>query len=216
MDRWAGCCNCWHCHKRAAVIKGLQLLHVRHPLTGRVWWRQFSFGFMSVKTNASPVLQKGDIIYIIEKPPVGTWTGKLNNKVGSFKFIYVNLLPDESPPARRRHRNSKSCQDKSKPKTLEEVLDSMGLSVSLLSFCRRWGRWCLQDRCSCSLVLQELTSLLFMHGFQNLEDFAGLKEPHLNELNITDPEQRSKILKASELLRDCKLPNHPQTELKSW
>lgn len=98
-------------------------------------------------------LQKGDIIYIIEKPPVGTWTGKLNNKVGSFKFIYVNLLPDESPPARRRHRNSRSCQDKSKPKTLEEVLDNMGLSVSLLSFCRRWGRWCLQGSCSCSFCI---------------------------------------------------------------
>lgn len=43
-----------------------------------------------------------------------------------------------------------------------------------------------------------------MHGFQSLEDFAGLKESHLNELNITDPEQRSKMLEASELLRDCR------------
>lgn len=53
-------------------------------------------------------------------------------------------------------------------------------------------------------MLQELSSLLSMHGFQTLEDFAGLKESHLNELNITDPEQRSKILNATELLRDCK------------
>lgn len=134
-------------------------------------------------------LQKGDIIYIIEKPPVGTWTGKLNNKVGSFKFIYVNLLPDESPPARRTQRNSRSCKVKSKPRTLEEVLDSMDLS--------------------------ELSSLLFMHGFQNLEDFAGLKESHLNELNITDPEQRSKILNASELLRDSEVESEPEVEDKS-
>ncbi|TKS72184.1 SAM and SH3 domain-containing protein 3 [Collichthys lucidus] len=123
-------------------------------------------------------LQKGDIIYIIEKPPVGTWTGKLNNKVGSFKFIYVNLLPDESPPARRRHRNNRTNRSNLKPKTLEEVLDGIGLN--------------------------ELSSLLSMHGFQSLEDFAGLKESHLNELNITDPEQRSKILNASELLKDCR------------
>ncbi|XP_069387822.1 SAM and SH3 domain-containing protein 3 [Paralichthys olivaceus] len=121
-------------------------------------------------------LQKGDIIYIIEKPPVGIWTGKLNNKMGSFKFIYVNLLPDVSPPARRRRCNSKGHRPKSKPKTLEEVLDSISLT--------------------------ELSSLLSMHGFQSLEDFAGLKASHLNELNITDPEQRSKILNASELLRD--------------
>lgn len=42
-----------------------------------------------------------------------------------------------------------------------------------------------------------------MHGFQSLEDFSGLKESHLNELNITDPEQRTKILTAAELLHDC-------------
>ncbi|XP_041653003.1 SAM and SH3 domain-containing protein 3 [Cheilinus undulatus] len=134
-------------------------------------------------------LQKGDIIHIIEKPPVGTWTGKLNNKVGSFKFIYVNLLPDESPPTRRRRCNSKSNKDKSRPKTLEEVLDSMGLN--------------------------ELSSLLSMHGFQTLEDFAGLKEYHLNELNITDPEQRSKILNASELLRDSEEESEPEEERRS-
>ncbi|XP_039976368.1 SAM and SH3 domain-containing protein 3 [Xiphias gladius] len=129
-------------------------------------------------------LQKGDIIYIIEKPPVGTWTGKLNNKMGSFKFIYVNLLPDESPPARRRRCNSKDHKTKFKPKTLEEVLDRIGLT--------------------------ELSSLLSMQGFQSLEDFAGLKDSHLNELNITDPEQRSKILNATELLRDSEDESGPE------
>ncbi|KAG8003904.1 SAM and SH3 domain-containing protein 3 [Nibea albiflora] len=131
-------------------------------------------------------LQKGDIIYIIEKPPVGTWTGKLNNKVGSFKFIYVNLLPEESPPARRRHRNNRTKRANLKPKSLEEVLDSIGLN--------------------------ELSSLLSMHGFQSLEDFAGLKESHLNELNITDPEQRSKILNASELLKDSDDESEPEVD----
>lgn len=122
-------------------------------------------------------LQKGDIIQIIEKPPVGTWTGKLNNKVGSFKFIYVNILPEEStPPPRKRCTSKTGRRVKAKPKTLEEVLERIGLT--------------------------ELGSLLSMHGFQSLEDFAGLKESHLNELNITDQEQRTKILTASELLRD--------------
>uniref|UniRef100_A0A1A8LYV3 SAM and SH3 domain containing 3 n=2 Tax=Nothobranchius pienaari TaxID=704102 RepID=A0A1A8LYV3_9TELE len=131
-------------------------------------------------------LQKGDIIYIIDKPPVGTWTGKLNNKVGSFKFIYVNLLPDESPVARRRRFYSKNRQSRSKPKSLEEVLDSIGLT--------------------------ELSPILSMHGFQSLEDFTGLKESHLNELNITDPEQRSKILNASELLIDSEDESEPEEE----
>lgn len=55
-----------------------------------------------------------------------------------------------------------------------------------------------------------------MHGFQNLEDFAGLKESHLNELNITDSEQRYKILNASELLRECMPINHQQAQLRNW
>ncbi|XP_062332494.1 SAM and SH3 domain-containing protein 3 isoform X1 [Osmerus eperlanus] len=121
-------------------------------------------------------LQKGDIIQIIEKPPVGTWTGKLNNKMGSFKFIYVNILPTEASPPIRKRCHSKTQRTKTKPKTLEEVLERIGLT--------------------------ELSSLLSMHGFQSLEDFGGLKESHLNELNITDPEQRTKILTATELLRD--------------
>uniref|UniRef100_G3PZ96 SAM and SH3 domain containing 3 n=1 Tax=Gasterosteus aculeatus aculeatus TaxID=481459 RepID=G3PZ96_GASAC len=131
-------------------------------------------------------LNKGDIIHIIEKPPVGTWTGKLNNKMGSFKFIYVNLLPDESPPSRRRRCDSKNRRSNCKPKTLEEVLDGMGLT--------------------------ELSSLLSMHGFQTLEDFAGLQESHLNELNITDPDKRAKILSACELLRDSEDESEPDDE----
>lgn len=121
-------------------------------------------------------LQKGDIIHIIEKPPAGTWTGKLNNKVGSFKFIYVNMLPNQSPSSNRRQGRRKMSRSKSKPKSLEEVLDSIGLT--------------------------ELSPLLSMHGFQSLEDFTGLKESHLNELNITDPEQRAKILNATDMFRD--------------
>ncbi|XP_061581645.1 SAM and SH3 domain-containing protein 3 isoform X2 [Cololabis saira] len=134
-------------------------------------------------------LQKGDIIHIIDKPPVGTWTGKLNNnKVGSFKFIYVNLLPDEteSPPTRTKHRQRNSRRAKSRPKTLEEVLDGIGLT--------------------------ELSPLLSMHGFQSLEDFAGLKESHLNELNIMDPEQRSKILNTTDQLRESEEESEPEEE----
>lgn len=121
-------------------------------------------------------LQKGDIIDIIEKPPVGTWTGKLNGKVGSFKFIYVTILPEEIAPAKRKRFSSQDRRSKPKPKTLEEVLERIGLT--------------------------ELGSLLSMHGFQSLEDFGSLKEYHLNELNITDSEHRTSILTAVELIND--------------
>uniref|UniRef100_H3DRC5 SH3 domain-containing protein n=1 Tax=Tetraodon nigroviridis TaxID=99883 RepID=H3DRC5_TETNG len=36
-------------------------------------------------------LKIGDVISIISRPPMGIWTGLLNNKVGNFKFIYVDV-----------------------------------------------------------------------------------------------------------------------------
>lgn len=71
--------------------------------------------------------QKGDIIGIIEKPPVGTWTGLLNNKVGSFKFIYVDIIPEEMAPARKSRGQGKSKRPK--PKTLHELLERINLQV---------------------------------------------------------------------------------------
>ncbi|NXE54862.1 SASH3 protein, partial [Casuarius casuarius] len=119
-------------------------------------------------------LRKGDIIGIIEKPPVGTWTGLLNNKVGSFKFIYVDVIPEETAPVRKSRSHSKS--KRLKPKTLHELLERINL--------------------------QEHTSTLLLNGYQTLEDFKELRETHLNELNITDPQHRAKLLTAAELLLD--------------
>ncbi|XP_038631571.1 SAM and SH3 domain-containing protein 3 [Scyliorhinus canicula] len=119
-------------------------------------------------------LKKGDIIDIIEKPPVGTWTGMLKNKVGSFKFIYVDILPTEVEQPRKSRIFTKSKRPK--PKTLQELLDRINL--------------------------QEHTSTLLLNGYQTLDDFKELRETHLNELNILDPEQRAKLLTAAELLLD--------------
>ncbi|NXW47605.1 SASH3 protein, partial [Nyctiprogne leucopyga] len=125
-------------------------------------------------------LRKGDIIGIIEKPPVGTWTGLLNNRVGSFKFIYVDIIPEETAPARKSRGSSKS--KRLKPKTLHELLERINL--------------------------QEHISTLLLNGYQTLEDFKELRETHLNELNITDPQHRAKLLTAAELLLDY--------DSKSW
>lgn len=78
-------------------------------------------------------LQKGDIIDIISKPPMGTWMGLLNNKVGTFKFIYVDVLnEEEEKPKRptRRRRKSRPPQ----PKSVEDLLDRINLKVQILSF----------------------------------------------------------------------------------
>ncbi|XP_074910652.1 SAM and SH3 domain-containing protein 3 isoform X2 [Buteo buteo] len=127
-------------------------------------------------------LRKGDIIGIIEKPPVGTWTGLLNNRVGSFKFIYVDVIPEETAPARKSRGPSKS--KRLKPKTLHELLERINL--------------------------QEHISTLLLNGYQTLEDFKELRETHLNELNITDPQHRAKLLTAAELLLDYDTASEPE------
>ncbi|NXR20682.1 SASH3 protein, partial [Cinclus mexicanus] len=127
-------------------------------------------------------LRKGDIIGIIEKPPVGTWTGLLNNRVGSFKFIYVDVIPEETVPARRSRGSSRN--KRIKPKTLHELLERINL--------------------------QEHIPTLLLNGYQTLEDFKELRETHLNELHITDPQHRAKLLTAAELLLDYDTASEPE------
>jgi hypothetical protein len=74
-------------------------------------------------------VQRGDVIDVISKPPMGTWMGLLNNKVGTFKFIYVDVLSDEEEkkpkrPVRRRRKGRPP-----KPTSVEELLDRINLKV---------------------------------------------------------------------------------------
>ncbi|XP_076974839.1 SAM domain-containing protein SAMSN-1 isoform X1 [Tamandua tetradactyla] len=119
-------------------------------------------------------IKKGDVIDIICKTPMGMWTGMLNNKVGNFKFIYVDVISEEEviPKKIRAHRGSKT----EKPKTLKEFLEQ--------------------------IHLQEYTSTLLLNGYEILEDLKDIKESHLIELNIENPEDRKRLLSAAENLFD--------------
>ncbi|XP_032208511.1 SAM domain-containing protein SAMSN-1 isoform X2 [Mustela erminea] len=119
-------------------------------------------------------IKKGDIIDIICKTPMGMWTGMLNNKVGNFKFIYVDVISEEeaAPKKIKAHRKT----GKEKPKTLQEFLEK--------------------------IHLQEYTSTLLLNGYETLEDLKDIKESHLIELNIKNPEDRMRLLSAAENLLD--------------
>ncbi|XP_014119124.1 PREDICTED: SAM and SH3 domain-containing protein 1 isoform X1 [Pseudopodoces humilis] len=120
-------------------------------------------------------LKKGDIIDIISKPPMGTWMGLLNNKVGTFKFIYVDVLnEEEEKPKRptRRHRKSRPPQ----PKSVEDLLDRINLKEHMPTF--------------------------LFNGYEDLDTFKLLEEEDLDELNIRDPEHRAVLLTAVELLQE--------------
>ncbi|XP_051535648.1 SAM domain-containing protein SAMSN-1-like isoform X2 [Myxocyprinus asiaticus] len=119
-------------------------------------------------------LKVGDIISIISKPPMGIWTGMLNNKMGNFKFIYVGVLPEkEEEEEAPKIRPVKVCK-KLRPNTLLELLER--------------------------LHLEEYASSLLLNGYQTVDDLKHLKERHLIELNVTDPDHRHRLLAASECL----------------
>ncbi|XP_042343242.1 SAM domain-containing protein SAMSN-1a isoform X2 [Plectropomus leopardus] len=117
-------------------------------------------------------LKVGDIINIISKPPMGIWTGMLNNKVGNFKFIYVDVLVEkEEEEEAPKIRQQKLCK-RPRPKTLLELLERLNL--------------------------EEYASALLINGYQTVEDLLHLQEKHLIELNVKDPEHRRKLLAAAE------------------
>ncbi|KAJ8340772.1 hypothetical protein SKAU_G00330630 [Synaphobranchus kaupii] len=125
-------------------------------------------------------LKVGDIIDVIRKPPMGIWTGMLNNKVGNFKFIYVDdvIEKEVEAPKIRPHRRSK----RPRPKTLQELLERLNL--------------------------QEYASSLLLNGYQTLEDLRELKEKDLIELNVWNPEHRQRLLAAAECLQDAENENN--------
>ncbi|XP_018420646.1 PREDICTED: SAM domain-containing protein SAMSN-1 [Nanorana parkeri] len=132
-------------------------------------------------------IKKGDIIDIIYKTPMGIWTGMLNNKIGNFKFIYVDIIFEEETPAPRKIVRRKSKRPR--PKTLQELLERFNL--------------------------QEYMSSLLLNGYETLEDLKDIKESHLCELNITNPEERMRLLVAIENLQDPDCGQEPDKEAAS-
>ncbi|XP_053568085.1 LOW QUALITY PROTEIN: SAM and SH3 domain-containing protein 1 [Bombina bombina] len=120
-------------------------------------------------------LKRGDIIDIISKPPMGTWMGLLNNKVGTFKFIYVDVINEvEEKPKRPTRRRRKGRPPK--PKSVEDLLDRINLKEHMPTF--------------------------LFNGYEDLDTFKLLEEEDLEELNIQNPEHKAVLLTAIELLQE--------------
>ncbi|XP_061609176.1 SAM and SH3 domain-containing protein 1a isoform X4 [Phyllopteryx taeniolatus] len=128
-------------------------------------------------------LKRGDVIDIISKPPMGTWMGLLNNKVGTFKFIYVDVLCEEEEkpkrPARRRRKGRPP-----KPTSVEELLERVNLKEHMPTF--------------------------LFNGYEDLDTFKLLEEEDLDELNIKDPQHRAVLLTAVELLQEYDSSSDPE------
>ena len=78
-------------------------------------------------------LQRGDTIEIIAMNPSGLWQGKSQGRIGHFKFINVELLPDRNTLRQQRRSASEKVPNYTNsgpPKTVEELLKRIGLEVS--------------------------------------------------------------------------------------
>lgn len=119
---------------------------------------------------------------------MGIWTGMLNGRVGNFKFIYVDVLPNEEDTPKKFRPHRRSTQPV--PDSLQELLER--------------------------IHLQDLYSTFLLNGYQSLDDLKDLKESHLIELNVTDAELRAKILSAAQqeydILSEEEDKNDPTTQ----
>uniref|UniRef100_A0A668AKS4 SAM and SH3 domain containing 1 n=1 Tax=Myripristis murdjan TaxID=586833 RepID=A0A668AKS4_9TELE len=127
-------------------------------------------------------LKSGDVIDIISKPPMGTWMGLLNGKVGTFKFIYVDVLNEEEVKPKKTRRRRKARQPK--PTSVEELLERINLKEHLPTF--------------------------LFNGYEDLDTFKLLEEEDLDELNIRDPQHRAVLLTAVELLQEYDGSSDPE------
>ncbi|XP_076001972.1 SAM and SH3 domain-containing protein 1a isoform X2 [Genypterus blacodes] len=128
-------------------------------------------------------LKRGDVIDIISKPPMGTWMGLLNNKVGTFKFIYVDVLSDEEEKPKRPVRRRRKGRPP-KPSSVEDLLERINLKEHMPTF--------------------------LFNGYEDLDTFKLLEEEDLDELNIRDPQHRAVLLTAVELLQEYDSSSDPE------
>ena len=82
--------------------------------------------------------QRGDTIDIIAMNPSGLWRGRCQGRIGHFKFINVELLPDRhvfrSSEQRQKSVTSQRMQNSQDgpPKTVEDLLKRISLEVIIL------------------------------------------------------------------------------------
>ena len=121
-------------------------------------------------TDALP-FKKDDLIDIITMNATGLWWGRCNHRVGSFKFINVEILPTRG---RRRSRSRSLRRIKRKPGTIAEVMKVINMEEHLPVF--------------------------VLNGYENLTLFKDLDDEELDYLGISDEEQREKVIAMAELL----------------
>uniref|UniRef100_A0A336MS42 CSON006226 protein n=1 Tax=Culicoides sonorensis TaxID=179676 RepID=A0A336MS42_CULSO len=121
--------------------------------------------------------KKGDVIDVLSMNASGIWRGFCNGRIGHFKFIDVEILPDR-PTKGSVISNGKGRQTNggNGPSSVEDLLIRIGL--------------------------KEYTSVFVLNGYEDLELFKEIEVGDLDYLGIVNTEHRAKILASVQLLHE--------------
>ena len=111
-------------------------------------------------------LRRGDIIDVIETNPNGTWRGQCHGRVGNFKFLNVQTIPDRNVV--RQVSGDSGHQD--------NTIHSVQQLLSLLN-------------------MGQYLSVFILNGYDNLESLYKIDKSKLEYFGVTDPEKQSEFLK---------------------
>lgn len=128
-------------------------------------------------------LNKGDIIFVLNKTTSGLCWGSINGKTGWFKASHVEPLEHHTGGVQSKTIMPKNNTKRFKPKTVTELLHKLGL--------------------------QHLEEVFVRNGFDHLESFAELDEDDLNALHIDNQQERTKLLTAADFLSDIVVDHIP-------
>ncbi|KNC32240.1 hypothetical protein FF38_06618 [Lucilia cuprina] len=140
--------------------------------------------------------KKGDIIDVLSMNASGIWKGRCHGRLGHFKFINVEVLPDQ----RLKHSHSKNLAG----------LTGKGMSGAHTTGGRHLnhnnGPHSVEDLLM-RIGLKEYTSVFVLNGYEDLELFKELEPADLDYLD-----HRAKLLTAVQLLHDMDCTSSfPQT-----
>ncbi|XP_037728830.1 uncharacterized protein LOC119559813 isoform X5 [Drosophila subpulchrella] len=128
--------------------------------------------------------KKGELIDVLSMNASGIWKGRCHGRVGHFKFINVEVLPEQ------RMKNSSS-------KTL-----APGSRLANPGNGSHNGGPCSVEDLLIRIGLKEYTSVFVLNGYEDLELFKELEPADLDYLGILNQEHRAKLLTAVQLLHD--------------
>ncbi|XP_032293753.1 uncharacterized protein SKIP isoform X5 [Drosophila virilis] len=130
--------------------------------------------------------KKGELIDVLSMNASGIWKGRCHGRVGHFKFINVEVLPEQrmkssssktlAPASARVASSNNGSGGNSGPSSVEDLLIRIGL--------------------------KEYTSVFVLNGYEDLELFKELEPADLDYLGILNQEHRAKLLTAVQLLHD--------------